>query len=62
MVKLEEELAMEILDHVIWAGLFYNRRAELALRLTLIGRSSARLHKRGPDGQLAPSERDHIQS
>jgi general transcription factor 3C polypeptide 3 (transcription factor C subunit 4) len=37
MVKNEEELATEILEHVLWAGLFFNRRSEVAIRLTIIG-------------------------
>lgn len=40
MVKNEDELAMEILEHVMWAGLFNNRRAETALRLTIVGELS----------------------
>ena len=38
MVKNEEELATEILEHVLWAGLFHNHRSELALRLTIISK------------------------
>ncbi|WRT64759.1 uncharacterized protein IL334_001693 [Kwoniella shivajii] len=36
MVKNEEDIAMDILEHVIWSGLFHNRRCEVALRLTII--------------------------
>lgn len=36
MVKGEEDVVMEILEHVVWAGLFNNRRSEIALRLTII--------------------------
>lgn len=36
MVKNEQDLAMDILEHVLFAGLFNNRRSELALRLTVI--------------------------
>nr|XP_018265461.1 uncharacterized protein I303_01827 [Kwoniella dejecticola CBS 10117]OBR87619.1 hypothetical protein I303_01827 [Kwoniella dejecticola CBS 10117] len=36
MVKNEEDIAMDILEHVIWSGLFHNRRCEIALRLTII--------------------------
>ncbi|WWC67957.1 uncharacterized protein I206_101876 [Kwoniella pini CBS 10737] len=36
MVKSEEDIAMDILEHVIWSGLFHNRRCEIALRLTMI--------------------------
>ncbi|WWC86899.1 uncharacterized protein L201_001778 [Kwoniella dendrophila CBS 6074] len=36
MVKNEEDIAMDILEHVIWSGLFHNRRCEVALRLTMI--------------------------
>ncbi|OCF58798.1 hypothetical protein L486_03288 [Kwoniella mangroviensis CBS 10435] len=36
MVKSEEDIAMDILEHVIWSGLFHNRRCEVALRLTMI--------------------------
>lgn len=36
MVKGEEDVAMDILEHVVWAGLFNNRRCEIALRLTII--------------------------
>jgi general transcription factor 3C polypeptide 3 (transcription factor C subunit 4) len=37
MVKNEEEVAMDILEHVIWSGLFNNRRCEVAIRLAIIG-------------------------
>ncbi|KIY33595.1 general transcription factor 3C polypeptide 3 (transcription factor C subunit 4) [Cryptococcus gattii E566] len=36
MVRGEEEVAMDILEHVVWSGLFHNRRCEIALRLTII--------------------------
>lgn len=39
MVRREEEVAMDILEHVVWSGLFHNRRCEIALRLTIIGES-----------------------
>ena len=37
MVKNEEDVAMDILEHVIWSGLFNNRRSEVALRITIVG-------------------------
>lgn len=37
MVKGEEDVAMDILEHVVWSGLFNNRRSEVALRMTMIG-------------------------
>jgi len=37
MVKNEADVSMDILDHVVWSGLFYNRRSEIALRLTAVG-------------------------
>ncbi len=40
MVKSEEDVALDILEHVIWSGLFNNRRSELALRMTVIGQTS----------------------
>ncbi|WVF69789.1 hypothetical protein IAT40_004568 [Kwoniella sp. CBS 6097] len=36
MVKNEEDIAMDILEHVVWSGLFHNKRCEVALRLTII--------------------------
>ncbi|KAK4684844.1 general transcription factor 3C polypeptide 3 (transcription factor C subunit 4), partial [Tremellales sp. Uapishka_1] len=36
MVKSEGEVAMDILEHVVWSGLFFNKRCEIALRLTII--------------------------
>ncbi|WWD21507.1 hypothetical protein CI109_105993 [Kwoniella shandongensis] len=36
MVKDEADIAMDILEHVVWSGLFHNRRCEVALRLTII--------------------------
>lgn len=39
MVKNEEDVAMDILEHVIWSALFSNKRSELALRMTIIGES-----------------------
>ena len=36
MVKNEEDVAMDILEHVVHAGLFNNRRSEIALRMTTI--------------------------
>jgi general transcription factor 3C polypeptide 3 (transcription factor C subunit 4) len=36
MVKNEEDVAMDILEHVVHAGLFNNRRSEIALRMTII--------------------------
>lgn len=38
MVKNEEDVAMEILEHVVWAGLFNNARSEVALRMCIIGK------------------------
>ena len=40
MAKEENEVAMEILEQMVWSALFYNRRAETALRLTTIGEYS----------------------
>jgi general transcription factor 3C polypeptide 3 (transcription factor C subunit 4) len=37
MVKSEEDVAMDILEHVLWSGLFNNRRCEVALRMTING-------------------------
>ena len=37
MVKNEDDVAMDILEHVVWSGLFNSRRCEIALRLTIIG-------------------------
>lgn len=37
MVKDENEVALEILEQMVWSAVFYYRRAELALRLTVIG-------------------------
>ena len=37
MAKGEEDVAIDILEHVIWSGLFNNRRSEVALRMTIIG-------------------------
>lgn len=36
MVKNEEDVAMDILEHVVWSGLFNTRRCEIALRLTIV--------------------------
>lgn len=36
MVKGDEDVAMDILEHVVWGGLFNNRRCEVALRLAII--------------------------
>ncbi|KAK8847416.1 hypothetical protein IAR55_005274 [Kwoniella newhampshirensis] len=36
MVKDEGDIALDILEHVVWSGLFHNRRCEVALRLTII--------------------------
>ncbi|EIW71252.1 hypothetical protein TREMEDRAFT_27203, partial [Tremella mesenterica DSM 1558] len=36
MVKSEEEFALDILEHVVWSGVFNNRRCEIALRLTTV--------------------------
>ncbi|ORX38805.1 hypothetical protein BD324DRAFT_655212, partial [Kockovaella imperatae] len=36
MVKNEEDVALDILEHVIWSGLFNNRRSEVVLRMTII--------------------------
>ncbi|OCF32590.1 hypothetical protein I317_00359 [Kwoniella heveanensis CBS 569] len=36
MVKNEEDIAMDILEHVVWSGLFHNKRCEVAIRLTII--------------------------
>ncbi|ODO08005.1 hypothetical protein I350_03588 [Cryptococcus amylolentus CBS 6273] len=36
MVRREEDVAMDILEHVVWSGLFHNRRCEIALRMTMI--------------------------
>lgn len=36
MVKNEEDVAMDILEHVVWSGLFNNRRCEIALRLATV--------------------------
>jgi hypothetical protein len=41
MVKNEEDVAMDILEHVIWSALFSNKRSELALRMTIIGKSTS---------------------
>jgi general transcription factor 3C polypeptide 3 (transcription factor C subunit 4) len=40
MVKSEEDVAMDILEHVVWSGLFNNARAEVALRLAIVGKSA----------------------
>lgn len=40
MVKNEEDAAMDILEHVVWAGLFNNVRSEVALRMCIIGESA----------------------
>jgi general transcription factor 3C polypeptide 3 (transcription factor C subunit 4) len=40
MVKSEEDVAMDILEHVVWSGLFNNARAEVALRLAIVGKST----------------------
>jgi general transcription factor 3C polypeptide 3 (transcription factor C subunit 4) len=40
MVKSEEDVAMDVLEHVVWSGLFNNPRAEVALRLAIVGRSA----------------------
>ena len=40
MAKEENEVAMELLEQMVWSALFYNRRAETALRLTTIGEYS----------------------
>lgn len=37
MAKHEYEVAMEILEHMIFSAIFYSRRCEIALRLTIIG-------------------------
>lgn len=37
MVKSEEDVAYDILEHVVWSGLFNSRRCEIALRLTIVG-------------------------
>ncbi|KLT39056.1 TPR-like protein [Cutaneotrichosporon oleaginosum] len=36
MVKGEEDVAYDILEHVVWSGLFNSRRCEIALRLTIV--------------------------
>lgn len=36
MVKNEEDVAMDILEHVVWSGLFNNRRCEIAIRLATV--------------------------
>ncbi|WVN89418.1 uncharacterized protein L203_104641 [Cryptococcus depauperatus CBS 7841] len=36
MVRGEEDTAMDILEHVVWSGLFHNRRCEITIRLTII--------------------------
>ena len=41
MVKAEEDVAFDILEHVIWSGLFNNRRSEVVLRMTIISESSS---------------------
>lgn len=41
MVKDEEDVAMDILEHVITAGLFQNRRCEVALRMMTVGEPTA---------------------
>ena len=41
MVKGEEDVAIDILEHVLWSGLFNNRRSEVALRMTIIGEGLA---------------------
>jgi hypothetical protein len=37
MVKNEDELAYDILQHVVYAGIFNTRRCEVALRLMTVG-------------------------
>jgi general transcription factor 3C polypeptide 3 (transcription factor C subunit 4) len=37
MAKHENEVALEILEHMVWSAVFYNRRCEIAMRLTLVG-------------------------
>jgi hypothetical protein len=33
----ESRLALEILEHTIWANLFFNYRCELTFRIAIIG-------------------------
>jgi general transcription factor 3C polypeptide 3 (transcription factor C subunit 4) len=40
MVKNEDDVAMDILEHVVWSGLFNSRRCEISLRLAIIGEST----------------------
>lgn len=54
MVKSEEDFALDILEHVIWAGLFNNRRSEVALRLTTIGQSGVRYPAKATNSQPLP--------
>jgi hypothetical protein len=39
MAKHENEVALEILEHMMFSAIFYSRRCEIALRLTIIGTS-----------------------
>jgi len=39
MAKHENEIALEILEHMLFSAIFYSRRCEIALRLTVIGMS-----------------------
>jgi len=39
MAKHENEVALEILEHMVYSAIFYNRRCEIALRLALVGKS-----------------------
>lgn len=36
-MKNESRLALEILEHTIWANIFFNYRSEVAFRITIIG-------------------------
>ncbi|WVQ83249.1 hypothetical protein IAT38_005388 [Cryptococcus sp. DSM 104549] len=36
-VRGEPEIALDVLEHVVWSGLFHNRRCEIAIRLAIIG-------------------------
>jgi hypothetical protein len=38
MIKNEEDVAIDILEHVVWSNLFNNRRCEVAIRMSIIGR------------------------
>lgn len=42
MAKEENEVAMEILEQMVWSAIFYYHRGEIALRLTLVGKSQFR--------------------